>query len=269
MDRRQLKNVIIIILLLVNGFLAGSLAHRSTAARAARDRSAQQLAELFDADGIQLDPAGIPEEEPPAGRVLTRDPDLERSAAGHLLGGGLRRSERAGVCSYSGARGAALFRESGSFEAAGTLASQGGEEFCRKFCQDFHYTVSAVQLDDGGSGTITALREYGGLTVANCTVTFTLEGGAVTAARGTLLPDASAESAAGDQAPLSAQAALTAFLAMRRETGAVASSITGISLCYELQSSTATPMSLTPAWHIATDTVDYYVNCTTGTVSQY
>ena len=55
MDRRQLKNVIIIILLLVNGFLAGSLVSRSTAARTAQSRSAQQLAELFDADGIQLD----------------------------------------------------------------------------------------------------------------------------------------------------------------------------------------------------------------------
>lgn len=269
MDRRQLKNTIIIILLLVNGFLAGSLVHRNTAARAARDRSAQQLAELFDAGGIQLDPDSIPGENPPAVCVLTRDPALERSAADHLLGGGLRRSERAGVCSYSGARGAALFRESGSFEAAGTLAGQDGEDFCRRFCQDFHYAVSAVQLDDGGSGSITALREYGGLTVANCAVTFTLEQGAVTAVRGTLLPDTSVESAAGDQPPLSAQAALTAFLAMRRETGAVASSITDIALCYELQSSTAVPMSLTPAWHIATDTVGYYVNCITGAVSQY
>ena len=56
---------------------------------------------------------------------------------------------------------------------------------------------------------------------------------------------------------------------MRRETGAVASSIAEMSLCYELQSSTAAPMSLTPAWRIVTDTVSYYVNCVTGAVSQY
>lgn len=269
MDRRQLKNVIIIILLLVNGFLVGSLVSRSTAARTAQSRSAQQLAELFDADGIQLDPDSIPSEEPPASRVLTRDSALERTAADHLLSGGLRRSEQAGVCSYSGAKGAALFRENGSFEAAGTLASGNGEDFCRAFCRDFHYAVSSVQVDEDGSGAVTALREYGGLTVSNCVVTFTLEQGAVTAVRGTLLPDASVESAAGDQSPLSAQAALTAFLDMRRETGAVASSITDISLCYELQSSAAAPMSLVPAWRIATDTVSYYVNCITGVVSQY
>ena len=33
MDRYRLKNVIILILLLVNGFLLGSMAYRSTAAR--------------------------------------------------------------------------------------------------------------------------------------------------------------------------------------------------------------------------------------------
>ena len=269
MDRYRLKNVIILILLLVNGFLLGSMAYRSTAARAARDRAVEQLVALFAADSIDLDPRAIPDEEPPASRILTRDTALERSAAVHLLGGGLRHSERGGVYSYSGAGGAALFRENGSFEAAGTLASSNGETFCRKFCQDFHYGVTLVQLDEEGSGTITALREYGGLTVANCAVTFTLDQGAVISARGTLLPDTSAEAAGASEPPLSASAALTSFLAMRRETGAVASSITEMSLCYELQSSTAAPMSLTPAWHIVTDTVGYYVNCVTGAVSQY
>ena len=268
MDRHQLKNVIIIILLLVNVFLAGSLVYRGTAAQAARDRSSAQLSALFAAGGIDLDPGVIPSEEPPAGRILTRDSALERSAAASLLGGGLRRSERGGICSYSGTGGAALFRENGSFEAAGTLSAERGEAFCRRFCRDFHYAVSSVQLDDGANGTITALREYGGLTVANCTVTFTLEEDAVTSVKGTLLPETSSE-APGDTPLLSARAALTAFLDMRRETGAVASSITEISLCYELQSSTAAPMSLAPAWHIVTDTVDYYVNCSSGAVSQY
>lgn len=57
MDRYQLKNVIILILLLVNGFLLGSMAYRGTAARAARDRSVEQLVELFAADGMELSPA--------------------------------------------------------------------------------------------------------------------------------------------------------------------------------------------------------------------
>lgn len=267
MDRYRLKNVIILILLLMNVFLLGSMVYRSTAAQSAHDRAVQQLVELFAADGVALDPGAISDEAPPSGCVLTRDAALERSAASYLLGGGLAYSERGGVCSYSGSNGAALFRESGGFEAAGTLAASGGERFCRRFCQEFHYEVTSVRLDGDGSGTISALREYGGRTVYNCAVTFALEEGAVVSAAGTLLPEA-ALTGTSEGEPLSSQAALTAFQTMRRESGAVVSSITEMYPCYELQSSTAAPMALTPAWCIVTDTVDYYVNCVTGAVSQ-
>ena len=43
--------------------------------------------------------------------------------------------------------------------------------------------------------------------------------------------------------------------------------VTDLYLCYELQSTTATPMALVPAWCIVTDTSNYYVNCYTGSVS--
>ena len=267
MDRCRLKNTIILILLLINVFLLGSMAYRSTAARSAHNQAGEQLVELFAADGLELDPGAIPVETPPPGCVLARDTALERSAAVYLLGGGLVHSERGGVYSYSGSKGAALFRENGDFEAAGTLASSEGEEFCERFFRDFHYADLTTQLDGDGSGTITACRKYGGLTVFNCAVTFTLDQGAVTGASGTLLPETAAGSTETDL--LSAQAALIAFQSMRRETGAVASSVAEMHLCYELQSSTAAPMSLVPAWCIVTDTVNYYVNCASGAVSQY
>ena len=230
MDRCRLKNTIILILLLINVFLLGSMAYRSTAARSAHNQAVEQLVELFAADGLELDPGAIPVETPPPGCVLARDTALERSAAVYLLGGGLVHSERGGVYSYSGSKGAALFRENGDFEAAGTLASSEGEEFCERFFRDFHYAELTTQLDGDGS-----------------------------------------ETAAGSTETdlLSAQAALIAFQSMRRETGAVASSVAEMHLCYELQSSTAAPMSLVPAWCIVTDTVNYYVNCASGAVSQY
>lgn len=267
MDRYRLKNVIILILLLVNIFLLGALAYRNSAAQSAQNRALQQLTALFAADGIELDPAAVPTRTPPPGRTLLRNPTFERSAAAQLLGGNPLYSERGGVYTYTGDNGAALFRDSGSFEAAGTLAASDGEAFCEEFCKKFHYRILSSQLDSDGSGSILAAREYDRLTVFNCTVTFTLEGGAVTSANGTLLPETSTELPYA-QEPLSAQAALTAFQAMRRETGAVASSIEEVSLCYELQSSVAAPMTLAPAWCIATNTLLYYVNCYTGDVTQ-
>lgn len=267
MDRYRLKNIIILILVLVNVFLLGSMAYRTTAAHSAHDRALQQLSALFAADGMDLDPAVVSTQTPPPGRTLSRDTAMERSAAAYLLGGGLVHSERGGVYSYSGSNGAAIFRDSGSFEAAGSLVAADGESFCQSFCREFHYRIVSTQLDSAGSGTILAVREFNRLAVYNCEITFTLNRGAVTSVSGTLLPETSSETA--EVEPLSALAALTAFQSMRRETGSVASSVTAVYLCYELQSSTALPMTLTPAWCIVTDTVNYYVNCGTGAVTQY
>ena len=121
MDRCRLKNTIILILLLINVFLLGSMAYRSTAARSAHNQAVEQLVELFAADGLELDPGAIPVETPPPGCVLARDTALERSAAVYLLGGGLVHSERGGVYSYSGSKGAALFRENGDSSGTSTM----------------------------------------------------------------------------------------------------------------------------------------------------
>ena len=100
---------------------------------------------------------------------------------------------------------------------------------------------------------------------ADSAVTFTIDQGRVLSASGALLPETGTETSSG-QKPLSAFAALTAFQQMRHASSSVVSSITEVSLCYELQSTTAAPMALVPSWRIVTDTATFYVNCISGTV---
>lgn len=265
MDRCRLKNIIILILALLNGFLLFSLAQRRASERDAYHRTAEQLVALFQEDGMVLDSRAISRDAPPDAVALTRDTVLEEQAAAFLLGDSLSSSDQGGgIFHYSGAAGEALFRSSGGFEAAGTLAEDDVEEFCRDFCRTFSYDAPAIRLDGEGSGVFTAAGIYGKLPVFNCTVTFTIRQNVLTSVSGTLLPKTGA-AAPGDQ-PLSAAGALVAFQRMRRESAAVASTVTDTRLCYELQTAGAA-MSLVPAWQIVTDTEDYYVNCFTGAVT--
>ena len=242
MDRWRLKNVIILILLLVNGFLLGSLAMRKTAEQASFRRTAEQLAALFEADGMSLDVYAISQDQPPTGVSLTRDAALEAKTAAFLLG------EAA--------------------PAVGSLAPAAeAEDFCRDFCRKFSYGEPVFQLDGKDTGTAAAVCLYGGLPVFNCSLTFTLESGAVIAASGTLLPETGTP-AGGETTPLSAAGALVAFQKMRQENVVVASSIKDTRLCYELQT-VGTSVTLTPAWKISADTADYYVNCYTGAVTSH
>jgi hypothetical protein len=145
---------------------------------------------------------------------------------------------------------------------AGSLSTGDVEDFCRDFCKAFSYEEPEFTLDSDGTGTGTALRRYSKLPVYNCAVTFTVDRGTLMTVRGTLLSDTG--TVTEDQELLSAAAALTSFLQVRRDSAAVVTSVTDMYLCYELQSA---PLALSPAWCVVTDTANYYVNCVTGAVT--
>lgn len=262
-----MKNIIILILLLVNVFLLVSLAQRRSAEQDAFRRTAEQLVDLFSGDGMTLDPYAISRDVPPEGVSLTWDTDLEDQAAALLLGKTLTSSDQGGgIHYYAGPAGEALFRSSGAFEASGTLAEEDVEDFCRDFCRTFSFDPPDIRLDETGGGVFSASALYSRLPVFNCSVTFTIENGVLTSVSGTLLPETGTAALVPEVAPLSAAGALVAFQQMRRESVVVASTVTDTRLCYELQN-TGAAMSLAPAWRIVTDTEDYYVNCYTGAVS--
>ena len=267
MDRYLLKNIIIVILALVNLFLLASLVMRETMEQSAERRAEQQMVELFAADGMTLREDAVSHDAPLPSMVLARDAARERAAAVFFLGENLQKEDQGGgTYAYTGNSGVALFREDGSFDVAGKLSLENGEELCREFCKTFSFDEPAFELDANGSGTAAAVYRHEKYAVFNCSVILHLEQGRILTVSGTLLPETSVESGA-DQSLFSAFAALTAFQNMRRETGAVVSEITEVAPCYRLQSSSSAPMALLPHWCIVTDTSLYYVNALTGAVT--
>ena len=268
MDRYLLKNIIILILVLVNGFLLGALVLRHSASSQAQQQVEDQLSALFAADGIELSPEVISRDTPPAALSLPRDPDRERAAAAFFLGNAVSGGDQSGdTCTYSSVAGAARFRSNGGFDIVGSLASgQEAQDLCRRFCREFSYGEPQFSLDEDGTGAATAACRHSKLPVFNCAVTFTFDQGTLLTVSGTLLPE-TGTAGADDRQPLSAAAALTAFQQARRESYMVVSAVTGMEPGYALQGSTASALTLIPMWRIITDTADYYVNCMTGTVS--
>ena len=159
--------------------------------------------------------------------------------------------------------GGTVIESDGTFDVVIEQSGETADALCRAFCRAFHYEALAFSLD-GEDGSASAVQTYDGAPVVNCTVSFSISGGRVASVSGTHLPQAG-QTANGNGA-LSALDALNAFLGTV-QSGAVVTAVTDLYLCYELQSTTATPMALVPAWCVSTDTADYYVNCYTGAVS--
>lgn len=271
MQSSRLKNIIILILVLTNLFLLGSLAMRQTQERASQRQGAQELVALFAAAEITLDESLIPSSRAPEGRVLTRDAGLDRKVAQTLLGKDLTEFDRGGgLLGYVGGSGTALFQANGAFSATGPFPGGGDPEtFCRQFCRSHDYDGLLFLLEEDGSGTATAVQQYDGYPVSRCTVTFTMAGGQVESVSGTHLPDTytGVYTNPDNSAPISALTALTALLDARRLSGAVISEVTDVYPCYELQSSPAQPMILVPAWCVVTNLGEYYVNSYTREVT--
>lgn len=263
MDRSRLKNVIILILALVNVFLLGSIVWRLAMEQAANRRTAAELTELCLRQGVSLE-ARLPDALPPAAHTLARDVNGDALLAGALLGEALTASDLGGgIYSYVNDSGQGTFRASGGFEITGLLAKKDPEAVCRKFCQAFGYQDFSMSLA-GGSGTGTAIQRFEGFPVINAAVTFLVEDGQLISVRGVHLPQTILSS--DTSASMTAVTAVTRFLDELR-SGAVVSSILDLSLCYELQSTAAAPMALIPVWQITTDIGNYYVNCLSGAVS--
>lgn len=266
MQSARLKNIIILILVLLNLFLLGSLLSRQAARLESRHQTAAQLSALFEANNITLSEDAVTFVAPPGSITLNRDVEQERQMASFLLGKGMSHSSQSGVIySYESSAGAAVFSSGGAFDAAILLQEDPNvERLCRKFCSQFQYEDLTIDADDPFSAT--AVRSFDGYPVSNCTVSFSVQGSVLTVS-GTFLPSVSSGASSGSDL-LSAVSALTAFLNTHLESGAVVSQITAITACYQAQSASASSTTLIPTWLIDTDFGSYYVNCETGAVTR-
>lgn len=79
MESFRLKNIIILILALMNLCLLGLLGVRLTTGYSAQAEARQQMVQLFAAEGVSLDDGIIPGATPPAGLTLSRDRTRMRS----------------------------------------------------------------------------------------------------------------------------------------------------------------------------------------------
>ena len=117
MESFRLKNIIILILALMNLCLLGLLGVRLTTGYSAQAEARQQMVQLFAAEGVSLDDGIIPGATPPAGLTLSRDPDEDEKLAGFLLGDELVMSDGGGgVTTYQSENGSAVFRSDGTFD---------------------------------------------------------------------------------------------------------------------------------------------------------
>lgn len=275
MEWRKLKNLIILILLMVNGFLLILVAARRGEAllyeRSALEGAVQvlegggihvELSELADADGLTL---------------LNVERDLEREflMAQALLGAeSVRQDNRGGgLYLYQNGNGELSVRASGELSAEmadgpNSLADGGPERHATQLLKKMGIDAEQVGADEEGEWTRVRFRQlWNGVPLFSCEVEVVYYYNLLYSVQGTLLATQAGTAEAGQAMTL--PTALLRFWEGVTATGDVCSSIQSMRTGYRgTVQALSGGVRLTPVWLVSTDTAQYYLDCVTGALTR-
>lgn len=272
MEWTKLKNVILLMLLCVNGILlllVGSQASQDLRYQAETRQAAQAVLEQ---GGISFTLDEIPNDLLLPVTTVTRDRSGEAEIAAALLGEVALQGESEVRPRYSGPGGTAEFSMNGSFTIAllpgtWTLAEGQTYEASSQACLEvlgFTGTLSDT-VQSGEETILTYTQGWEGSPLFSCTVRLHWQGEALLRVEGQRL-DGSV-SASVSKALLSTPTVLVRFLAGINEGGYVCSRIDAMDAGYLFASNSTQQVQLMPVWRFVTDTGAYYVNAVTGEFS--
>lgn len=264
----KIKNIIILLLVLVNAFLLAQVGLRTWRSQQARRETRERMIAILERNDVAFLPAEVPEELGLTGRRVTLSPAGETEAA--ALMGPVSGQETLGTrTTYLGTLGAVTVSSSGDVEAVfspnacpaeADRAAQGLELLSALGVQ-----ARLVRQDDTtGASVFRYVQLWNGVPVPEWSAV--LVWGEEGLDRLTLRRLAGAEELLPAQDTLDAATALTRLLdELNRGEGYVCSQISAIYPGYLVNGTGI--LTLTPAWFIETDTWRFAVDGYTGAVT--
>ena len=265
MAASKLKNLVIVVLLLVNVFLmilvipAQLESHRQT-----READAK-LAVLFEEADIEFLPDSVPQGLALRELRMTLDDRMRLTAAAAILGEGFQKEETERGPRYTAEAGFVQFYGT-RFTAKLSLPAEKPEEFSRDLLERMGLKVYDLQSEERNGTVICTVRLNAlGFPIADSPVTLSFENGHLTSMDGTFVAE-SALVRVGQTDTVSARNALVVFLGSRLSTGWMGSAIHAVTQGWYISRSSGSDNILCPIWYISTDTGDYLVNGITQAV---
>lgn len=269
MQWSKLKNIILLILVITNLFLLYFVL-RDTLQKHQFEMDARTNAISFLAEkGIQVTQEQVPQTIKLLSQTVERDLEEESVLAAALLGGDVRVEARGSeIYRCQNQTGWIQFHSDGSFSAqfeAGafpvtTDRKTAGAEWLKRM--NFEGEV----LNETES-TLTVRQLWKGIPLFTQQVTLVFEDNCMVAMTGgrRLMGEPEAEA---DQSPVTVATALIDVFRGLNELGDVCSEISAIREGYAATASLSGTMTLTPVWHITTDTGTYQLNTLTGVLTR-
>lgn len=275
MEWSKIKNIILVILLFVNGFLLLLVGGQQLQERYSQRAALQNAARVLEQNGIVLSDEGLAQLSSASLAPMTAGRDLagENALARRLLGEEtICTDQSGGVYLYSSPVGTAVLRAGGecSVSFATPLPAEGLPADHALGSMDelgLEGELLDSVTDTEGNTVVTLHQLLDGCPLYTCRVKFTYAPEGLTAIHGSLLLSPGAAAPSGD-AVLDTATALIRFLSGILDSGDLCSAVTDLRPGYLTVSSFGSAFSLRPVWLVTTNVSQYYLDCTTGALSR-
>ncbi|MEA4953978.1 MAG: hypothetical protein VB096_00465 [Pseudoflavonifractor sp.] len=267
----KIKNIVILLLLIVNVCLLAIVGVRSWRTERAEQETRSRMVEILKGSGITFSQEEIPGELGFSGRRVSMTSFGETEAA--TLVGTITKWDTVGTrTTYTGERGSATFSVGGEIEVqflAGAKPLEGADmgRACNELLESLGIQVEeAKKQTQGEMVTLVYTQLWEGTPVPDLTLTIVYRRGELSSLTGRYLAGNS-ETLTSGGAGVSATTALARFLEGLNRGGYVCSQVTEMYAGYAV-SGTGT-VTLTPTWYLETDAWPwrFAVNGDTGTVT--
>lgn len=249
MRSSKIKNIIILMLLLVNAALLALVGARSWRSRQAQRETGERMAAVLEQNGVEFLPPEVPgalDLVPRRVRVLP----LEEAGAQTLLGKVARAEAGRSRTVFTGDNGTVTTTAGGDVEAVFPLDAGLDEAAGLVMLEALGVEMEERErLSEAGVTTVRGCRLWEGVPVPEAEVVLTLQGEALTGLRFRHLAAEEEPAAAGET--ITAATALARFLEELNQGGYVCSQVREIYPGYAV--SGATVLTLTPTWYVETD----------------
>lgn len=275
MEGAKIKNIVIVILLLLNVFLLFLMGGRRMEDIQSQETARLRAIQIIQDSGVTLDEAAVPREMTLASRHAVRDLEREIGLATALLGGPVTAQARGGeVYRYYNHAGFVQYHSTGEFTAEfedGYAPAEQGME------AEHALGILALLGFDGdvvedtvaqGTGTVTVRQKLEQTPVLSCQASVNYDDGwLVSITGGRRIFDQVEKKVTGESSITVATALMRVYNGLK-DMGDVYNTIEAITPAYIMSVSLSGLAKLTPVWYVSTDIGAYQLNTQTGQFSR-
>ena len=274
MEWKKLKNLIILILLVVNGFLLVLVGSRRQESVKYERTALEQTVQILARGGIEVDLDAISSADGLAPMSVERDLEREALLAQALLDEAVQGDNRGGgLYLYQGRLGEVSFRSGGElsaeFEEDGHWSADRPERHAAELLKKLGVEGAHISTAEEDGQTVVRFRQsWNGAAVFTCEVALIYRDGRLRSLSGVLLMAETGTAESAGQI-LTLPTALMRFSEEIAGTGDVCSQLRSMEPGYRGTAQTLSGgAKLAPVWLVSTDTAAYYLDCVTGALTR-